>query len=104
MFQKQMVLGLDLHESSNRLGNDLQGPCEQFVELETGRLRRAIASDISIQIAIQSVARKRNVRISVRIGEVESASVDYFAFYISGRCPDQTLVFLIAQDHVLLNA
>src|SRR6266513_6234079 len=57
-------------------GNFLQGSRDQSVELETGRIGRASASNISLLTAGQPIAGKGNVRVSLRVGKVINADED----------------------------
>ncbi len=63
-------------------GNFLQGPREQSVELETGRIGRAIASNISLLIDGQPVAGEGNGCGSVRVGKVLNADEDRVPFRV----------------------
>src|SRR5437879_5572954 len=82
-------------------GNFLKRPHEQRVDVETGRIRRANASNISLLIDVQPVTGKGNGRVTLRVGELLNATEERLLVWSSRRCPNQTAVLFLGENHAL---
>src|SRR6266436_5036505 len=84
--------------------NFLKGPREQLVDRETGRIRRANASNISLLIDVQPVTGEGNGCVSVGVGEVSNALEERLLVWSSlSGYPNQTAVLFLGQDHAVIN-
>src|SRR5438067_5107243 len=85
--------------------NFLKGPREQLVDRETGRIRRANASNISLLVDVQPVTGERNGCVSLGVGEVSNALEERLLVWSSFlRRANQTAVLFLGQDHAFINA
>jgi hypothetical protein len=78
-------------------GNFLKGPREQGVDVETGRIRRANASNISLLIDVQPVTGEGNGCVTLRVGEVLNATEERFLVSTSLEMTNGCNVTLLAE-------
>jgi len=84
--------------------NFLKWAHEQRVDVETGRIRRANASNISLLSNVKPVAREGNGCVSVGVSKVIDATEDDLSVVISRRYADQAVVLCVSQDHTCVHA
>ena len=80
------------------------GPSEQRIDVETGRIRRANASNISLVIDVQPVTGEGNGSISFRVSELSNAMEERLLVWSSvPRYSNQTAVLFLGENHAVIH-
>ncbi len=85
--------------------NLLKRPHQQRIYIETGSIRRANASNISLLVDVQPVTGEGDGCISFRVGELSNTKEERLLVWSSvPRCSNQTAILFLGQDHAFIHA
>ena len=85
--------------------NLFKRPNEQRIYVETRRIRRANASNVSVIIDVQPVAGEGNGGIAFRICKLSNAKKECLLVVGSAPgCSNQTTVLFLGEDHAFIDA